>query len=303
MGQGKLKIDKQTTAPHPQEDANTPEKPPKLVPPQKESSSFGVQVVDKCFRYIPKSRQKEGQSPFEEVITTVKDKVKCPQALTKEDVQVLKGDLTMPLPVMGQPSSSKPPLKGFVKSTQGSLQHGFLPKKRTNGFDPKAYKLLVNSGYDFNNPAPLGELSPEITGEKVHGLSKAQEELRRQGHKVSSPKTILGFTPPQPIRISAKNKGKNANVQHITIEEMEEDDNQQNSPRVSIFDLIEAPVTQISVFDRLGVTKEACKESTLQTKKSIFSRLGSRSTSSKGENVKGKGKSIEIDSSKGDEET
>ncbi|KAH7842980.1 hypothetical protein Vadar_011250 [Vaccinium darrowii] len=182
----------------------------------------------------------------------------------------------MPLPVMGQPSSSKPPLKGFVKSTQGSLQHGFLPKKRIDGFDPKAYKLLVNSGYDFNNPAPLGELSPEITGEKVHGLSKAQEELRRQGHKVSSPKTGLGFTPPQPIRISAKNKGKNANVQHITIEE-------------SLTD---------STF-----TKEARKESTLQTKKSIFSRLGSRSTSSKGENVKGKGKSIEIDSSKGDEET
>ncbi|KAH7847684.1 hypothetical protein Vadar_029012 [Vaccinium darrowii] len=303
MGQGKLKKDEQITAPNLQKDASTSEKPPKLVPAQKESSSSGVQVAEKCFRYIPKSQRKEGQSPFEEVITTVKDKVKCPQALTNEDIQVLKGDLTMPLPAMGQPSSSKPPLKGFIKSTQGSLQHGFLPEKRTDGFDPKAYKLLANSGYDFNNPAPLGELSPEITGEKIHGLSKAQKELRRQGHKVSPSKTGLGFTPPQPVYISAKGKSKKANVQHITIEEVEEDDNQQSSPRVSVFDRIEAPVTRTSVFDRLCVTKETRKESTLQTKKSIFSRLGNRSTSSKGENIKGKGKSIEIDSSKGDEET
>ncbi|KAH7847700.1 hypothetical protein Vadar_029231 [Vaccinium darrowii] len=303
MGRGKLKKDEQITAPNLQKDANTSKKPPKLVPSQKESSSSGVQVAEKCFRYIPKSRRKERQSPFEEVITTVKDKVKCPQALTNEDIQVLKGDLTMPLPAMGQPSSSKPPLKGFVKSTQGSLQHGFLPKKRTDGFDPKAYKLLANSGYDFNNPAPLGELSPEITGEKIHGLSKAQKELRRQGHKVSPSKTGLGFTPPQPVYISAKGKSKKANVQHITIEEVEEDDNQQSSPRVSVFDRIEAPVTRTSVLDRLDVTKETRKESTLQTKKSIFSRLGNRSTSSKEENIKEKGKSIEIDSSKGDEET
>ncbi|KAH7843602.1 hypothetical protein Vadar_018648 [Vaccinium darrowii] len=244
MGQGKLKKDEQITAPNLQKDASTSEKPPKLVSSQKESSPSGVQVAEKCFRYIPKSRRKEGQSPFEEVITTVKDKVKCPQALTKEDIQVLKGDLTMPLPAMGQPSSSKPPLKG-----------------------------------------------------------KAQKELRRQGHKISPSKTGLGFTPPQPVYISAKGKSKKANVQHITIEEVEEDDNQQSSPRVSVFDRIEAPVTRTSVFDRLGVTKETRKESTLQTKKSIFSRLGNRSTSSKGENIKGKGKSIEIDSSKGDEET
>ncbi|KAH7847365.1 hypothetical protein Vadar_025265 [Vaccinium darrowii] len=285
MGQGKLKKDEQITAPNLQKDASTSEKPLKLVPSQKESSPSGVQVAEKCFRYIPKSRRKEGQSLFEEVITTVKDKVKCPQALTKEDIQVLKGDLTMPLPAMGQPSSSKPPLKGFVKSTQGSLQHGFLPEKRTDGFDPKAYKLLANSG------------------EKIHGLSKAQKELRQQGHKISPSKTGLGFTPPQPVYISAKGKSKKANVQHITIEEVEEDDNQQSSPRVSVFDRIEAPVTRTSIFDRLGVTKETRKESTLQTKKSIFSRLGNRSTSSKGENIKGKGKSIEIDSSKGDEET
>ncbi|KAH7861391.1 hypothetical protein Vadar_025523 [Vaccinium darrowii] len=181
--------------------------------------------------------------------------------------------------------------------------HGFLPEKRTDGFNPKAYKLLANSGYDFNNPAPLGELSPEITGEKIHSLSKAQKELRRQGHKVSPSKTGLGFTPPQPVYISAKGKSKKANVQHITIEEVEEDDNQQSSPRVSVFDRIEAPGNRTSVFDRLGVTKETRKESTLQIKKSIFSRLGNRSISSKGENIKGKGKSIEIDSSKGDEET
>ncbi|KAH7837810.1 hypothetical protein Vadar_018288 [Vaccinium darrowii] len=94
-----------------------------------------------------------------------------------------------------KPSSTKPPLKGFVKSTQGSIQHGFLPEKRIDGFDPKAYKLLPNSGYDFNNPAPLGELSLKSLVKKFMASVKAQEELRRQGNKVSFPKTGLGFTP------------------------------------------------------------------------------------------------------------
>ncbi|KAH7841973.1 hypothetical protein Vadar_000063 [Vaccinium darrowii] len=301
MRQGKLKKDEQITAPNLQKDASTSEKPSKLDPPQKEASSSGVQVAEKRFRYIPKSRRKEGQSPFEEVITTVKDKVKCPQALTKDDLQVLKEDLAMPLPAMGQPSSSKPPLKGFVKSTQGSLQHDFVPEKRTNGFDPKAYKLLANSGYDFNNPAPLGELSPEITGEKVHGLTKAQEELRRQGHKVSPPKTGLGFTPPKPICISGKSKGKNANVQHITIEEAKEDDNQRVPHRVSVIDRIDVPIPRTSVFNRLGITKETRKVATSRPQKSIFARLGNRSNALKEGNSE-KAKSIELNSAKDDEE-
>ncbi|KAG5561084.1 hypothetical protein RHGRI_004186 [Rhododendron griersonianum] len=297
------KKEKQATTTHSQENARNCEEPPRIESSRERSSSSETQAAEKSFRYIPKSRRKEGQSPFEEVITTIGNPAKCSQPLCKEDLQVLKEDLTTPLPTLGQPSSTKPPLKGFVKSTQNPFQHSPLPEKRTDGFDPKAYKLLANTGYDFNNPTPLGELSPELTGEKVHGLSKAQEELRLQGYRVSPPKTGLGFTPPKPIRISAKGKGKKADVQHITAEEVKEDDNEQVAPRVSVFDRIEAPIPQTSVFNRLGVTKETCEGATLQPKKSIFSRLRNRSASSREHNSEREGKSIELDSAKEDEET
>ncbi|KAG5523772.1 hypothetical protein RHGRI_030683 [Rhododendron griersonianum] len=134
-------------------------------------------------------------------------------------------------------------------------------------------------------------------------LSKAQEELKRQGYRVSPPKTGLAFTPLKPIRISAKGKGKKANAQHITVEEVKEDDNEQAAPRVSIFDRIEAPIPWTSVFNRLGVTKETCEGATLQPKKSIFSRLRNRSASLREDNSERKGKSVELDSAKEDEET
>ncbi|KAG5554508.1 hypothetical protein RHGRI_012152 [Rhododendron griersonianum] len=278
------KKEKQATTTHSQENARSCEEPPRIESSRERSSSSETQAAEKSFRYIPKSRRKEGQSPFEEVITTIGNPAKCSQPLCKEDLQMLKGDLTTPLPTLGQPSSTKAPLKGFVKSTQSPFQHSPFPEKRTDDFDPKAYKLLANSGYDFNNPTPLGELSPELAGEKVHGLSKAQEELRMQGYRVSPPKTGLGFTPPNPIRISAKGKGKKADVQHIAAEEVKEDDNEQVAPRVSVFDRIEAPIPRTSVFNRLGVTKETCEGATLQPKKSIFSRLGNRSASSREHN-------------------
>ncbi|KAG5524131.1 hypothetical protein RHGRI_030953 [Rhododendron griersonianum] len=116
-------------------------------------------------------------------------------------------------------------------------------------------------------------------------------------------RTGLGFTPPKPIRISAKGKGKKADVQHIIAKEVKEDDNEQVAPRVSVFDRIEAPIPRTSVFNRLGVTKETCKGATLQPKKSIFSRLGNRSASSREHNSEREGKSIELDSAKEDEET
>jgi hypothetical protein len=183
-----------------------------------------TQVAKTIFKYVPKSRRKEGQSPFEEVIRPGGVTKKCTQTLTKETLQILREDPAMPLPALGQLGSIKSAAEGFVKSLHESFQHVVLPEKRTGGFDPKTYKLLANSGYNFADPASLGELSPELTGEKVHGLSEAQKKLRQQGHKVSPPKTGLGFTPPEPIRIAAKGKGKKTNVQHITVEEVKEDD-------------------------------------------------------------------------------
>ena len=50
-------------------------------------------------------------------------------------------------------------------------------------FDPKAYRLLAKSGYDFSKEGDLGKLIPEVTREKVHGLSKTQRKMGLEGHK------------------------------------------------------------------------------------------------------------------------
>ncbi|PIN26241.1 hypothetical protein CDL12_01008 [Handroanthus impetiginosus] len=42
-----------------------------------------------------------------------------------------------------------------------------------------SYKLLEKSGFDFASPPSLGKLQPELTGEKIHGLTEKQQELRK----------------------------------------------------------------------------------------------------------------------------
>ena len=56
----------------------------------------------------------------------------------------------------------------------------FLNKKqKTNGkFDPKAYKLLAKTGYDFTLSSQLGELSFKTTGEKMYNLNKTQKTVK-----------------------------------------------------------------------------------------------------------------------------
>jgi hypothetical protein len=78
-----------------------------------------------------------------------------PNELTQEkDISILKSNLTLPLPKLNKVVLTKPLLKGFVKSASDSIKEGSLPDKRTKeGFDPKAYRILAKSGYDFNNPS------------------------------------------------------------------------------------------------------------------------------------------------------
>ncbi|KAG8382736.1 hypothetical protein BUALT_Bualt05G0108300 [Buddleja alternifolia] len=81
-------------------------------------------------------------------------------------------------------------------------------QKLQETFSPKVYKLLEKSGYDFSNPSGLGKLELKLTGEKIHGLTKAQHKLRKQGYHVDQPKTGLGFTPVEPVRIRVTKKEK-----------------------------------------------------------------------------------------------
>ncbi|KAL0420322.1 UNVERIFIED_CONTAM: Transposon Tf2-12 polyprotein [Sesamum latifolium] len=79
---------------------------------------------------------------------------------------------------------SKPPLKGFVPSTQeeeGGHEALAIDEK---GFDPKAFKLLVKAGYYPKEKPSLGKLPPEATGKMLHGLNATQIMLKEKGHAV-----------------------------------------------------------------------------------------------------------------------
>ena len=54
---------------------------------------------------------------------------------------------------------------------------------------------ISKAGYDFSKQGDLGKLIPEVTGEKMHGLSKTQSKMRLEGNEIPIPKTELGYTP------------------------------------------------------------------------------------------------------------
>ncbi|KAL0455334.1 UNVERIFIED_CONTAM: hypothetical protein Slati_0872600 [Sesamum latifolium] len=104
---------------------------------------------------------------------------------------------------------SKPPLKGFVPSTQeeqGGHEALAIDEK---GFDPKAFKLLVKVGYNPKEKPSLGKLPSEAAGKMLHGLNATQIMLKEKGHAVQDSRVGLGFTPLKPIRIVIKRVNSN----------------------------------------------------------------------------------------------
>ncbi|KAK2975803.1 hypothetical protein RJ640_022763 [Escallonia rubra] len=253
---------------------------------EKKPPSEEARKESPVFRYVPVSRRAEGQSPFVELVELKEVKVeRVPKTV---DVHVLKEELTIPLTTIG---TVKLPLKGFVEPSRGMAKHPHPPSVKTyEGFDAKAQKLFKNSGYDFENPAPLGELSPELTGEKVHGLNETQKRLRQQGHRVSPPRMGVGYKPDRPIRVPLKSKQNRVSIKYITAEEVDESGDEQAAlPRTSVFDRIQTSPSlnqgetsssdqssRTSAFKRLGVTtlNKNKIDSTRRPRASIFSRLG-----------------------------
>ncbi|KAG8386644.1 hypothetical protein BUALT_Bualt03G0170100 [Buddleja alternifolia] len=182
------------------------------------------------------------------------------------DYQVMEKSLIMPITkVNSLPPSESSPVRIPCRKLQGT-------------FSPKVYKLLENSGYDLSNPSGLGKLEPELTGEKIHGLTKAQHKLRKQGYHVDQPKTGLGYTPIEPVRIRVTQKEKCVNVQHISVE----GDGKGKKPsdnRVSVFDWLGTPTARPSIFKRLGSSSrisnihERLGASSIP-QSSVFNRLG-----------------------------
>ncbi|KAL0459158.1 UNVERIFIED_CONTAM: hypothetical protein Slati_0543000 [Sesamum latifolium] len=117
----------------------------------------------------------------------------------------------------------------------------------------KPYHLLAKSGYDFFAPPRFGKLNPELTGGKIHGLTEAQHELRRQGFCVDQPRTGLGFAPDKPIRMYIKKKDNCVAMQYIAIEKGENGQSgRPNDNHISVFNQFEILVPRTPVFQRLG---------------------------------------------------
>ena len=120
--------------------------------------------IPPILRYIPRSRRKEGESPFGES-TGRNNKSKATKG-DADSITSLKESVTVPTLRMWQVKVNRPPIPGFVISSKDSND---LPSVWTKeGFDPNAYKLMEKAGYDFQNPATLGK----VVEVKPHGLNE-----------------------------------------------------------------------------------------------------------------------------------
>ncbi|KAL0358191.1 UNVERIFIED_CONTAM: hypothetical protein Scaly_1504800 [Sesamum calycinum] len=168
-------------------------------------------------------------------------------------------NLTLPLTQINMKRPSKPPLKGFVPSTQeeeGGHEALAIDEK---GFDPKAFKLLIKAGYDPKEKLNLGKLPPEATGKKLHGLNATQIMLKEKGHAIQDSRVGLGFTPPKPVRITIKRVNSNYISEGFS---STEDHKREENLRESVFNRLGPHIKELrgianrqSVFDRLGPCK------------------------------------------------
>uniref|UniRef100_M1DXA9 Uncharacterized protein n=1 Tax=Solanum tuberosum TaxID=4113 RepID=M1DXA9_SOLTU len=141
--------------------------------------------------------------------------------------------------------------------------------------------IPLESSKDNTQVTKLGELRDEVTGEKIHGLTNSQMKFRKQGYHVATPKFGLGFSLPEPLRISSK-KGKEITSSHYTSIEKTKDSKDGKTPqRTSVFEHIGRLTPRVSAFERLGRKNE--RESSKQveeyvttSKASVFHRLGTK---------------------------
>ncbi|CAL9004722.1 unnamed protein product [Prunus brigantina] len=167
------------------------------------SPTDSQKVSTPVLRYVSSSRRKEGQSPFGEEVK--------PRKWGESDMKFLKESTTIPLPKLNNSDVSKSSVPGFVRPSQEATRHKSLPVTRTKeGFDPNAYKLMSKAGYDFGLSSSMGELNPDVTGKRTHGLSETQKKLKEQGYTIDSARAGLGFTPIAHVKTSAKRKEKKA---------------------------------------------------------------------------------------------
>ena len=88
---------------------------------------------------------------------------------------------------------------------------------------------------------------------------KLRKKIQEQGGSVGVSKVELGFTPPQPVRISGRRKDKKVITQHISAEEVNKSEEESDSPKLkpSVFDRLQSPAPRKgpSVFTQIGKGK------------------------------------------------
>uniref|UniRef100_A0A6N2MGP5 Retrotransposon gag domain-containing protein n=1 Tax=Salix viminalis TaxID=40686 RepID=A0A6N2MGP5_SALVM len=203
-------------------------------------------------RYIPVSARKEGQSSF------AKDEEKISKELE---------NLTLPATNLALNKVSKPLLKGFVHQTESVvINFKGLPDKRSNGFDPNAYKLLARAGYSQED---INKISKEGNTTQLEGKQVLARTSKAWREKKTSSKTLrvgLGHessTPPPYFHIKEASR-------YISTEEVK--DKKQNQPtplRVSVWDRLGGTTSRASVFTRIQTkNKRVLKHAP------VFARLG-----------------------------
>ncbi|XP_074298270.1 uncharacterized protein LOC141629112 [Silene latifolia] len=205
-----------------------------------------------ALHYIPKSRHKDGESFFAECLTPKTEPKDKKSSLVFKQEWVAK--VVTPLPSSSQTKIVRPPSNGFVCSSSQSSS-----EENKGIFDSNAYKLLAKAGYDFTNPTPIGK----VIEAEPYGLNKAQHEVFKQDGSFMVTRGGLGYESPAPVKIGARRKGATASSQHITVEEVEEnEEGEEKMHPSSVFDRISPPAEKCrpSIFTSALLTKEEEEE-------------------------------------------
>ncbi|KAM1219927.1 hypothetical protein ACFX2G_047937 [Malus domestica] len=207
------------------------------------------------FRYIPMSRRKNGQSPFE----TEASKADAQRYV--DNVKLLKTNAVLPLTQLSNAKVARLP-QGFVKALPKRAEPSFLPTKRTEeGFDPNAYKLMSKDGYDFASSSNPGKKVSNTVNNKERDLTETQKKLKKHGYGVNNNKAGLGFTLNAPVKISSQ--AKNASTQHISVSIEQDQEEPKSTPRTPVFDRMNRSRPRTSALDHIGG----------QNRTSVFKRL------------------------------
>ncbi|KAM2981393.1 hypothetical protein FF2_012699 [Malus domestica] len=220
------------------------------------------------FRYIPMSRRKNGQSPFE----TEASKADAQRYM--DNVKLLKTNAVLPLTQLSNAKVARLP-QGFVKALPKRAEPSFLPTKRTEeGFDPNAYKLMSKAGYDFASSSNPGKKVSNTVNNKERDLTETQKKLKKHGYGVNNNKAGLGFTPNAPVKISSK--AKNASTQHISVSIEQDREEPKSTLRTPVFDRMNRSRPRTSALDHIGGQNRTSvfkRLNRLTSRSSIFERL------------------------------